>query len=50
MAKPFSDEATFTILPKEVFPLWFSDVTNFEVLKNHSRLVYRVHATGDTIT
>jgi len=45
--KPFSDEVTFSILPKAIFPLWFSDVSNFEVVKNHSRVVYRVQANGE---
>ena len=44
--KPFSDEVTFSTLPKEIFPLWFSDVSDFEVVKNHSRIVYRVQADG----
>lgn len=45
--KPFNDEATFSLLPKEVFPLWFSNVSGFEVVKNHSRIVYRVQADGE---
>jgi hypothetical protein len=45
--KPFSGDVTFSILPKEIFPLWFSDVSDFEVVKNHSRLVYRVRADGE---
>ena len=45
--KPFCDEVTFSLLPKEVFPLWFSDVSDFEVVKNHSRVVYRVSADGE---
>ena len=44
--KPFRDAVTFSILPKEIFPLWFSEVSDFEVVKNHSRLVYRVWADG----
>ncbi|MGA1195157.1 MAG: phosphotransferase [Candidatus Latescibacterota bacterium] len=44
--KPFSDEVIFSIFPKEIFPLWFSDVSDFEVVKNHSRIVYGVRANG----
>ena len=47
MAKRFGDEATSSALPKEVFPLWFFDVCDFEVVKNHSRIVYRVHVDGE---
>ena len=45
--KRFSDEVTFSVLPEEIFPLWFSDVCDFEVVKNHSRIVYRVRADGE---
>jgi Ser/Thr protein kinase RdoA (MazF antagonist) len=48
MANRFNDEETAHGIPEAVFPLWFSDISNFEVVKSHTRIVYRVQADGKT--
>ena len=48
MANQFNEEETAYGIPEEIFPLWFSNVTDFEVVKSHTRIVYRVHADGMT--
>jgi len=48
MANRFNDEETARGIPGEVFPLWFSDASGFEVVKSHTRIVYRVRADGRT--
>ena len=40
--KRFSEEATFSLIPKQIFPLWFPEMPDFEVVKNHFRIVYRI--------
>jgi len=42
VANRFSEAETAHAIPETVFPLWFSDAYSFEVIKSHTRLVYRV--------
>ena len=47
MGERFTDEATYSLLPKEIFPLWWDKVHDLEVVKNQHRVVYRVQADGE---